>query len=463
MLRLFRSRERAQIIVAAALLLPILLGMTGLAIDVGSYAAQRRELQNDADSIALAAGQSLPDSTKAQTAAAAWAAKNNISPSEYTLTISGGSVTPRARVVIHRNHNFAFVRIVGINSKDVGAVAAAGKFSFGSASGIVPWSITQETLNEIDPGDLVTIKYDSNGGNNGNFGAIRIDGNGASDYENSAKYGSTTRVCAVTTPGCTTSSCPGSYPSTCAETAPECDGPECAPKTGNMTGPTRDAVDFRKQYTSTSCDTFNEVFSPVTASIAGHGDAYAAAQIALIGRTLQRPAGPPAKQPTDTPTTAPTHTNTPLPTSTSTPVPTLTPAATNTAGPSPTTQPTNTPGATNTAGPSPTAAPASGRYAIDPNCNPWAGPGACPTGASTTVCSRRVIIIPVIDQFGNGSSDPVTIQRFALLFLEGYQGGKCTGSNCEIEARFVNANLSTGAIAGDFDASAPIQFAKLTE
>jgi hypothetical protein len=74
-----------------------------------------------------------------------------------------------------------------------------------------------------------------------------------------------------------------------------------------------------------------------------------------------------------------------------------------------------------------------------------------------------VIIIPVIDQFGNGSSDPVTIQRFALLFLEGYDGDKCSGNSCEIKARFVNAELTTGAIAGAYEDDAPIKFAKLTE
>jgi hypothetical protein len=73
-----------------------------------------------------------------------------------------------------------------------------------------------------------------------------------------------------------------------------------------------------------------------------------------------------------------------------------------------------------------------------------------------------VIIIPVIDEFGNGSSDPVEIQRFAILFLEGYDGS-CTGSSCDIEARFVNANVTTGALAGAYDADAPIQFAKLIE
>ena len=59
-------RERGQILVMAAILLPVLLGMAGMAVDVGSYASERRSLQNTADSIALAAGQDLPDAAAVQ-------------------------------------------------------------------------------------------------------------------------------------------------------------------------------------------------------------------------------------------------------------------------------------------------------------------------------------------------------------------------------------------------------------
>jgi hypothetical protein len=100
---------------------------------------------------------------------------------------------------------------------------------------------------------------------------------------------------------------------------------------------------------------------------------------------------------------------------------------------------------------------------LNPDCNPWLGPGECPAAPSSALCSRRVIIIPVINSFGNGSSDPVTILRFALLFLEGYEGGKCSGNSCEIKARFVNAELTTGALAGSFDPDAPVHFTKLIE
>ena len=354
---MFKARERGQVFLLTALLLPVLLGMAGLAIDLGSYSSERRSLQNAADSIALAAGQDLPDATKATTTAQAWASRNNVAWSNVTFAVSGGTTAPRVTVSVSKPHPFSFIKIVGITSSNVGARAVAGKYSPGANSGVVPWSVTQATVDGSVPGAIVTIKYDANNVLNGNFGPIRVDGSGATDYQNAATYGASSQLCSINYSVCA----PG-----VGETAPECDGPACKPKTGNMTGPTRNAVDFRMQYTNSACDTFSEVFSSV-----------------------------------------------------------------------------------------------GGRYVINPACNPWSG-GACPPAPSTALCSRRVFLIPVIDGFGNGSSTPVTIQRFALVFLEGYTGS-CTGNSCDVRARFVDADITTNAFAGGYDPNASVHFVKLVE
>jgi hypothetical protein len=78
------------------------------------------------------------------------------------------------------------------------------------------------------------------------------------------------------------------------------------------------------------------------------------------------------------------------------------------------------------------------------------------------LCSRRVFLIPIVDGFGNGSSDPVTIVGFALVFLEGYQGS-CTGNSCDIEARFVRADVTTGGFTGPYDPDSAVHIVKLTE
>jgi hypothetical protein len=218
-------------------------------------------------------------------------------------------------------------------------------------------------------GDEIVIKYDSNNPQNGNFGPIRIDGPDAAFYESAAKFGAESAICADSTPGCDQGTCPGAFPGTCAETSPECDGEACRTKPGNMTGPTRNAVDHRITYTSTACDTFAEVFSDPDSD---------------------------------------------------------------------------------------------GVYSIAPDCNPWtSGPGHCDT--QTELCSRRVFIIPVIDNYPNGSSTPVTVLRFALVFLEGYANGRCGGSFCEIKARFVKAELTTGGLSGVYDPGALVHFVRLSE
>jgi hypothetical protein len=169
-------------------------------------------------------------------------------------------------------------------------------------------------------------------------------------------YGSTSTVCSIWVSGCDTADCPGSA---CAETAPECDGALCRPKTGNMTGPTRDGVDYRMNNTSAACDSFDEAFT-------------------LSG----------------------------------------------------------------------------GSYRLDAECNPFNDSG---TG------SRRVIIIPIVDEFGNGSSDDLEVQGFALVYLEGYDNGKCQGNSCEIKGRFIKNNVSIPGLTGAYDPASTLVTQRLTE
>jgi hypothetical protein len=273
------------------------------------------------------------------------------------------------RVTIGRDHAFAFVRVLGVDDAPVEASAKGVKVSLGSGDGIVPWAVEEAAVGSVPFGQEIVIKYDANDPQNGNFGPIRADGSDSTTYQDAVMYGSDSELCAIGTSGCDVAVCPGDFPNTCGETAPECDGPECRPKTGNMTGPTRTAVDHRMAYTSEACDTFDETFSDPD------GD---------------------------------------------------------------------------------------GVHALAGDCNPWTdGPGHC--DAPSELCSRRVFIIPVIDEYPNGSSEPVTVLRFALVYLEGYTGGQCGGSFCEIRARFVKAELTTGGLSGPYDENALVQFVRLTE
>jgi Flp pilus assembly protein TadG len=247
-----RARERGQAILVVALCLSILGGITALAVDFGSYAADRRDLQNASDAIALAAAQDLPDSNAVQATANTWAAKNGINVADVTTTVIPQNLpsvpNPKVKVTIQRSHSFTFARMVGINSSNVSASATSFKTSPGGGTGLMPWSVLQSALNGAPPGTSITLKYDSNNVVTGNFGPLRIDGTGASIYRDTIENGSTNGLCASGVSGCP-------YPST-VQTEP-----------GNITGPTRTATDYRITNTDMNCDTWSE-------AVSGSGSSY---------------------------------------------------------------------------------------------------------------------------------------------------------------------------------------------
>ena len=112
------ARERGQVLVIVAGVLPILLGMTGLAIDVGSYMGDRRHLQNSADSMALAGAQLLPDEDAAQDVAEEWADKNDVDLDDVDIEIDTSGSVPEITVHVQRPHSFHFMKVLGIQEKD---------------------------------------------------------------------------------------------------------------------------------------------------------------------------------------------------------------------------------------------------------------------------------------------------------------------------------------------------------
>lgn len=331
-----------------------LIGFSALAIDVGSLVSDKRDFQNAADAMALAGAIDLPDASAAVNSARAWATKNGVeldqieSISVCSSTPCAHGLNPEITVTLKRQHDYMLARVVGIESTDVTVGAAAIKTSPGGSDGIVPWSVLQSEIDGSDPGDLVVLKYDARDAENGDFGALSIDGTGASTYEDTIQYGSDSVICSA-----------AAVALGCVGTAPECDGAECWTEPGNMTGPTRTGVDYRVANTDPSCDEFGEVFT----------------------------------------------------------------------------------------------ANDDGDFSIVQQCNPFVA-GSLP--------SLRVVIVPIIDELCGGRCY-VTIEGFALFFLEGYGDGGCTGNYCEVEGRFVKADITTGAIRGVYDPDSLMHFIQLVE
>jgi Flp pilus assembly protein TadG len=236
--------QRGQAFFFVVVTMAVLGGMAAIAVDLGSYSADRRDLQNAADAIALAAAQDLPDGSDATAAANQWAAKNGIDLSEMSATIIPQNLpsepNPRVQVDLARDHDFTFARLIGITSAEVSASASAVRTSPGGGGGLMPWSVLASAKSEADAGDPVVLKYDSQNVENGNFDSLRLDGNGANVYENTVKFGSANTFCAVS--------------------APDCDAPHQVPSgPGNIIGPTEDGADYRIDNTENACDTWEEV------------------------------------------------------------------------------------------------------------------------------------------------------------------------------------------------------------
>ena len=96
----------------------------------------------------------------------------------------------------------------------------------------------------------------------------------------------------------------------------------------------------------------------------------------------------------------------------------------------------------------------SGSYRINGSCNPFLG--------STE--SLRLVLVPVIDSFPNGTK-PVTLKYFTALFLNNMQNNKCTGNACEVTGTFVKivADPANDATLGTYDPVNGIKFVRLVE
>ncbi|UCH86622.1 MAG: hypothetical protein JSU97_08925 [Dehalococcoidia bacterium] len=232
--------ERGQGLVVAALAMVVIMAFAAIAIDVGVFLHERRELQKSADAAALAGAQELPESpTDAVQKAEEWAANNGIDAGELesieisTTYIADDTIT----VEVSRDVPFMFARVLGFSSDTMSADATARVGSPAGMGGLVPFGVLEDAIELDEP---TVLKYDATDVDHGNFGALAIDGDGASIYRETIKYGSETALC--------------------SESQPTCTDPTTETEPGNMTGPTRTGVNWRIDETSSACDEFEEVF-----------------------------------------------------------------------------------------------------------------------------------------------------------------------------------------------------------
>ena len=244
--------ERGQIMFVAAAFIVIMAGAAAMAIDVGSYLAHRRSLQNAVDAIALAASQNLPQGDSAHAGANEWAMKNGIDINSMLVTVTQQNLpsepNPKVRIDIESDHNLTFLRILGVSSANINVSATAIKTSPAGGSGVSPLSVTEDALEGATLGEEVVLKYDANNIELGNTSPIRVDGPGSGNCSTNDNYcsalqnGSTSVVCAE---GSDTTYCDGPY---LVDTEP-----------GNKVGGTREAINWRLENTADACSEFEGV------------------------------------------------------------------------------------------------------------------------------------------------------------------------------------------------------------
>lgn len=204
--------QRGDSAVIVAFSMVILLGFAAFVMDLGVNYTETSELQNALDSAALAAVKELPSDNissvawvQAQNEAISFASSNhvtinpdNMEPIYKDNNSSNIIIGVKITKTITVDYNFA--RVLGINSGTVTRTASAGLSPVGGIRGAVPLTITSSSLQNAIASNTVTnltIKCSSNTsdigidctGVSGWFGAIRINGSGASDYSNFLAYG----------------------------------------------------------------------------------------------------------------------------------------------------------------------------------------------------------------------------------------------------------------------------------
>lgn len=213
-----RAAQHGQVIVLSALSITMLLGFTGLAIDVGLMLHTRTDIQKDVDAMALAGAQALCGTAECEPQANAdafeWGDANGVQVSDtvvvqFGVDCDGGTSANYDLITVRvtRHQSAYFARVVGFTGSDIRACATARKSAIGSLSGVRPFALERECIDGIGYDDVVTLKFDSDGHGPcdaylGNFGMLALDGTGQSVIRDSVKYGSTSVICSVQVPTC---------------------------------------------------------------------------------------------------------------------------------------------------------------------------------------------------------------------------------------------------------------------
>ena len=210
----FWQDETGSAIILVVAILTALFGFSALAVDVGMLYTKRVHLNNVADAAALAGVQeAFLDYGNPEGVALDYAVANGILPED--ITVSFDDSNKKITVDIRQTKPLFLARVLGQREAQVGASATAQAQALISAYGIIPLAIENVSF---EYNKIYNLKTGSPTLGSGEFGALSLGGTGSSNYLDNFKYG---------------------YDNTIQI------GDIIATETGNMSGATQDAVDYR--------------------------------------------------------------------------------------------------------------------------------------------------------------------------------------------------------------------------
>lgn len=179
-----KNNDAGNIALLSALILTALLGFSAIATDMALLYAEKSNLQNAVDASALAGAQELPyHPEEAVFTAMQYGNENGITLSTAEVRTNNKEIY----ISTEKNVSLHLARILGIDSQLVTASARAAVLPAHTLVGAVPLSITMQDFNY---GEEYTLKSAPPAGESGWYGALRLNGQGANDYEEALAEGS---------------------------------------------------------------------------------------------------------------------------------------------------------------------------------------------------------------------------------------------------------------------------------
>jgi len=144
------KNEKGSVTILFALLITVIIGFVGLAVDFGYAVLKDLQLTNAIDAATLAGAQDLDgttDTTTAKLTAEAYLQKNGIDSSTVTITFPDDNKS--IRLVSNNTVNNRFMKLLGINTTGIGASAKATIGPTGAVNrGLRPFGIVIDDLDD---------------------------------------------------------------------------------------------------------------------------------------------------------------------------------------------------------------------------------------------------------------------------------------------------------------------------